>query len=133
MFLLGQTFECCLLTGLTGPHLARQKVLTCFLPWQSTPGFNEQCLQALLSLLTEESARRRQSLLSQRCSKADLLYLPHHEYLLEAPNSVIALPLWRNISVLAAHTSGCSVHDDLFSFFFCLFVCFFRYSFLVYC
>lgn len=42
MFLLGQTFECCLLMGLTGPDLAEQKVLTRLLPWQSTPGFNEQ-------------------------------------------------------------------------------------------
>lgn len=130
MFLLGQTFECCLLMGLTGPDLAQQKVHTCSLPWQSTPSFNEQHSHTLLNLLTEESAQRRQSLISQRCSKANLLYLPLHEYPLEAPNSIIALPLWRDISVLAAHTPGCSVHDHLFSF--CFFF-FFRHSFMASC
>lgn len=125
MLLLGQTFERCLLKGPTGPDLAQQRVLTRFLPWQSTPGFNEQRSQALLNLLTEESAQRRQSLHSQRCSKANLLYLPVHEYLLEAPNSIIALPLWRDKSVLAAHTPGCSAHDGLFSFCFSLLQAFF--------
>lgn len=125
MLLLGQAFECCLLKGPTDPDLAQQRVLTHFLPWQSTPGFNEQCSQTLLNLLTEESAQRRLSLHSQRCSKANLLYLPVHEHLLEAPNSIIALPLWRDKSVLAAHTAGCSVHGNLFSFCFSLLQAFF--------
>lgn len=109
--------------GPTGSDLAEQRVLTGFHPWQSTPGFNEQCSQALLNLLTEESAQGRQSLPSQRCSKANLLYLPLHEDLLEAPDSIIALPLWRDRSALAGHTPVSSVHGDLLSFwgFFCLF------------
>lgn len=94
MFLLEQSSECCLLMGLAGCDLAQQGILTHLLPWQCTPGFHEQCSQALLNLLTEESAQRRQGLPSQRCSKANLLYLPLHGYLLEAPNSIIALPLW---------------------------------------
>lgn len=102
-----------------------QRALTLFLPWQSTPGFNEQCSQAPLNLLAEESAQRRQSLCSQRCSKANMLYLPLLGCLLEAPNSIIVLPLWRDILALAAHTPGCSVHGDLFSFCFFLLQTFF--------
>lgn len=128
MFLLGQTFECCVLMGLTGPDLAEQRVLTHFLPSiRTTPASNEQRSQALLNLLTEGSALRRLSLCTQmsllhRCSKANTLcYLPLHECLSEAPNSVTALPLWRDILPLAAHTPGCSVHDELFSFWFFFF------------